>query len=75
MSLKQSRSSNWLLAKLIAHADRQDERRAARLRRQEIDPEIQPAAKELARLAIGQSELFPLEKRRRAAFQLRLPGF
>jgi hypothetical protein len=74
MTLPRRFSSNQFLANLISYADRKAERAAQRLRDKEIDPELAAAAKELERLAIGQSELFPLEKRKRAAFQLRLPG-
>jgi hypothetical protein len=74
MTLPRRFSSNGFLVNLIGYADRRTERAAQRLRDKEIDPELLAVAKELERLAIGQSELFPLEKRRRTPFQLRLPG-
>ena len=74
MTLPRRLPSNSFLAMLIGYADRRAERLAQRLRDKEIDPELLAVAKELERLAIGQSELFPLERRRRAPFQLRLPG-
>jgi hypothetical protein len=67
-------TGNGLLAHLIRHADRQAERKAQRLLDKETDPELLAVAKELKRLAVGQSELFPLAARRRVAFQSRLPG-
>jgi hypothetical protein len=55
-------------------------RAAQRMAAQNNDPAMAADAKEyenraLAAIKQGQSELFPLEKPKPAAFQLRLPGF
>jgi hypothetical protein len=58
MTLPRRFTSHGFWANLIGYADRRAERAAQRLRDKEIDPELLLAAKELERLAIGQSELF-----------------